>query len=238
MVSFVSRNNFVIYRNVRDKSRHWRGRPFFRAQHVTLKKSVQVAQLLKTDPTIFSRTYEQDGYRFRQSVLTPIFPFHKEDEVRPFLSVFSQRMSLRFKSWDKKSWVSTALCMVSGQVYRIIDKGEPLGNFPFYMIWAILSGRPEADYKHSPFSRRSAKALNDIYKVIKGLFWVKNDESPWDPKLFFERDLVEIFELREGAFVRPDQDLSVKKLSVLYTMKDLLQESIQDLKNPVIPKPR
>ena len=236
MVESVARPTFVRYLKVRDRSRHWRMRPIFGAENVILKESVQVAQLLKTDSMIFSRTYEKDGYRYRQSVLTPIFPFHNEDELRPFLSAFSQRMSLRFKSWERAGWVSTALCMDNGGVCRIKDRGELLGNFPFYMIWAILSGRTE--FKNIPFSRRSVKALNDIYKVIKGLFWVKNDETPWDPNLFFERELVEIFELREGAFMKPDQDLSVKKLSALYTMKDLLQESIQDLKNPVIPKPR
>jgi hypothetical protein len=104
------------------------------------------------------------------------------------------------------------------------------------MIWAILSGRTE--FKNISFSRRSAKALNDIYGVIKGLFWVENDEAPWDPQLFFERELVEIFELQEGAYMKPDQGLSVKKLSALHTMKNLLQESIQDLKNSRILKPR
>jgi hypothetical protein len=236
MVESIARPSFVRYGKVRDKSRHWRMRPLFKSEHVVLKESVQVAQLLKMDPTIFSRTYEREGYRYRQSVLTPIFPFHNEDEVRPFLSAFSQRMSLRFKSWERAGWVSAALCMDNGGVCRIKEGGELLGNFPFYMIWAILSGR--TDFKNIPFSRRSVNALNDIYKVIKGLFWLEDGETPRDPMLFFERELVEIFDLREGAYVKPAQDLSVKKLSALYTMKDLLQETIRDLRNPVILKPR
>lgn len=234
MVKSVARPSFVRYGKVRDKSQHLRMRPVFGAKHVVLKESVQVSQLLKTDPMIFSRTYEREGYRYRRSILTPIYPFHNEDEVRPFFSTFSQRMSLRFKSWERASWVSTALCMESGEVFRIEDKGDLLGDFPFHMIWAILSGRTK--FKYIPFSRRSMKSLNDIYKVVDGLFWVEEALLPsWNPKDFYGRKLVEMVELRESTFERPGQDLTEKKLTALNAMKGVLQESIQDLKNPPPP---
>jgi hypothetical protein len=231
-------NAYIHSYEVRDYRGRRRIEPAWRTKRIDIAKSVEVALITKSEGIIVSREYKRGNYAHRVSFSTPVFPFHDEDELRPFLCAFSQKreMNLRGRSWEGIKWQATALCFNDGDIYSLKGTGHLLGNIPLHWVWVELSAMksyeyiPFVEYEHIPFAGYGGLKTED--RFLDSLCHLHDAVSAF---LWRERPRAIGLQLRKIGLINVNheplrRDRARETMAALYSLRNLLNGSIANYK--------
>ena len=229
-------NAYIHAYEVRDYQGRRHIEAAWRTKRIDIAKSVEVALITKSEGIIVSREYKRGNYAHRVSFSTPVFPFHNQDELRPFLCVFSQKRetNLRGRSWEGIKWQATALYLDGGDIYSLEGTGHLLGNIPLQWVWVELSAMktyeyiPLVEYQHIPFvgcgglkiENRFMDSLCHVHDVVNAFLWR-------------ERPSAIGWQLRKVGLINVNyeplrRDRARETMAALYSLRSLLNGSISN----------
>ncbi|KPJ68555.1 hypothetical protein AMJ44_06300 [candidate division WOR-1 bacterium DG_54_3] len=231
-------NAYIHAYEIHDYRGHRRIEPAWRTKRIDIAKTVQVALITKSEGIIVTRKYKRGNYAHRVSFSTPVFPFHDQDELRPFVCAFSQKRGmLRERPWEGIKWQATALCLDDGDIYSLKGTGHLLGNIPLHWVWVELSAMksyeyvPLVEYDHIPFAgygglrieNRFLDSLSHLHDAVSAFLWRERPRSiGW--------------QLRKNKLINVNheplrRERARETMAALYSLRSLLNGSIANYKS-------